>query len=483
MKRCRAIHAAVVGAALAVPLAGCATLARPHPLPPSASRAAELELPAPPPRPQPVGIPERLLQQGATLTLAEVVDISLQNNPATRTSYLQARAAAAKAGSSRAPYYPTLDFTADAARASLSNESYEGVPVTSYGPELTLNYLLLDLGGRAANAEDARLGLLAADWSHDATIQNVILSVQQTFVLYLNAKAQFEAAQVIVTQAETTLNAANVRHDAGVATIAEVLQARTALSQAQLQLETLRGEVQIVRGALATAMGLPADTPYDVGTLPADLPLERTAQTVEQLIETARTRRPDLIAARTLTDQAGVHIDAVRAEGLPTLSLQASANRTYYEVADVDFRNNWAARLLFTWPLFTGFENRYDVDQAREEAEVARAQADTLEQQVILQVWTSYYGLNTATQLVRASRDLLASAEQSERVALGRYREGVGTIIDLLAAQAALADARAQEIRARSAWFLAVAHLARDTGVASPTLQASIAVIEENKTP
>lgn len=483
MTRCRTLSAAVVGALLAGTLASCTTLSRPRPLPPSPSRAAELEPPAPPPRPQPVGIPERLLQQGATLTLAEVVDVALQNNPATRTSYLQALVAAAKAGSKRAPYYPTLDLTVDASRASLSNESYEGVPLTSYGPALTLNYLLLDLGGRAANAEDARLGLLAADWSHDATIQNVILGVQQTFVLYLNAKAQLEAAQASVTQAEAALNAANVRHGAGVAAIAEVLQARTALSQAQLQLETLRGEVQIVRGALATAMGLPADTPYDVGTLPSDLPLERTAQTVDQLIEIARTRRPDMIAARTLTDQANVHIDAIRSEGLPTLSLQASANRIYYDLADVDFRNNWSARLLFNWPLFTGFANRYDIEQARQEAEVASAQADTLEQQVILQVWTSYYGLNTATQLVRTSRDLLASAEQSERVALGRYREGVGTIIDLLAAQAALADARAQEIRARSAWFLALAQLARDTGVASPTLQTSMAVIEEKKTP
>jgi len=473
----------VATGALALLLAGCATLGRERPVPPSPSRAADLEPPPPPPRPQPAGIPERLLQEGATLTLAEVVDIALQNNPATRTSYLQARAAAARAGSRRAPYYPTLDLTADASRASLSNESFEGTPVTSYGPALTLNYLLLDLGGRAADAEDARLGLLAADWSHDATIQNVILSVQQTFVLYLNAKAQLEAAQVNVSQAETALNAANVRHDAGVATIAEVLQARTALSQAQLRLETVRGEVQIVRGALATAMGLPADTPYDVGTLPDELPLERTMQSVDQLIETARTRRPDLIAARTLTDQAGVHVDAVRSEGLPVLSLQASANRIYYEAGDVDFRNNWSARLLFTWPLFTGFENRYNVEQARAEAEVARAQAETLEQQVILQVWTSYYGLNTATHLVRASRDLLASAEQSERVAFGRYREGVGTIIDLLAAQAALADARAQEIRARSAWFMAVAQVARDTGVASPALQASIAVIEEKPTP
>jgi outer membrane protein TolC len=85
--------------------------------------------------------------------------------------------------------------------------------------------------------------------------------------------------------------------------------------------------------------------------------------------------------------------------------------------------------------------------------------------------------------LVKTSRDLLASAEQSERVALGRYQEGVGTIIDLLTAQAALADARAEEILARSAWFFALAQLAHDTGVASPTLKAAVSVTKEGSTP
>ncbi|NCO69578.1 MAG: TolC family protein, partial [Acidobacteria bacterium] len=63
------------------------------------------------------------------------------------------------------------------------------------------------------------------------------------------------------------------------------------------------------------------------------------------------------------------------------------------------------------------------------------------------------------------ARDLLASAEQSERVALGRYKEGVGSFLDLLAAQSALANARALEVQARAGWLLAVAQLTRDIGL------------------
>ncbi len=108
------------------------------------------------------------------------------------------------------------------------------------------------------------------------------------------------------------------------------------------------------------------------------------------------------------------------------------------------------------------------MQRAEEEAESLRATADRTENDVILDVWSNYYGMQTAAQGVRTTRDLLASASQSAEVAEGRYRAGVGSILDLLTAQSALADARSQEAQARSLWFLAMAQLAHATGALSP---------------
>jgi outer membrane protein len=484
-RRCR------VGAlfASAVALAGCSSvgprgLAAPTP----DSPAHEVRLPraAPTAAPQQPTLPEELFTPGATVTLAKVVEIALLNNPATRASYFQARSAAALVGSKKAPYYPSVTGFATYNRSK--NSSQDLIANTTeeiYGPSVTLNYLLLDLGGRAANVQDAQLGLIAADWGHNATIQNVVLDVETTYVGYLDARAQLDAARVTVKQAQTTLDAATTRHDAGVATIAEVLQAKTARSQAEFALQSTEGEVFALRGALATAMGLPANTPYDVGTLSNEVPLDRASDAVEQLIATAKTNRPDLEAMRALAAKGTAHIKAVRSDGLPNLSLNANAGRSYFNFNPVPGSSSidsWSATALVTVPLFTGFATTYNVRKAEEDAAVAKAQADGLEQMVILQVWQSYYAFKTATQLVRTSRDLLASAEQSERVALGRYKEGVGTIIDLLTAQTALAGARAQEIQARSGWYVALAQLAHDTGTAAP-LDQQIAITKEGEKP
>jgi len=114
-----------------------------------------------------------------------------------------------------------------------------------------------------------------------------------------------------------------------------------------------------------------------------------------------------------------------------------------------------------------------DIRAAQIGADLAREDARSFQQQIDLQVWSSYYGLSTAAQRVRTSRDFLSTAQQSADVAANRYRSGVGSILDLLTAEAALESARAQEIQARADWFVAVAQLAHDTGGLTPPAESA----------
>ena len=465
--------------------AGAAGVWAGTPTPSAPGREVALTPPAPVQSEPTPELPAELLRPGATFTLAQVVDIALANSPLTRASYGRARSAAADLGSKRGAYFPQLDGSASLGRAKQPQLDATGSPtgnqpVTAYGAAATLSYLLFDFGGRGGKVEEARENLLAADWQHNAAIQDVAFGVQQAYFGYLTAKSQLDAARKTLDQAQASLDAANTRHDSGVATIADVLQARTALAQALLNVEGLDGEVLALRGALATAMGLPADIPLDIGSLPSEVPLDRARPAVDGLIADARLNRPDLAALRAQAEKAGAHVGTIRAEGLPSLSLLANANRTYYKAAPLDAHlDSWSAGVQLNVPLFRGFSKTYDVRRAKEDASVARAEAASYEQLVILQVWTSYYGLETATQRVRTSQALLTSATQSEQVALARYKEGVGTVLDLLTAQAALANARAQEIQARSDWFVAVARLAHDSG--RMMAAGEIAVVTEEK--
>ena len=146
------------------------------------------------------------------------------------------------------------------------------------------------------------------------------------------------------------------------------------------------------------------------------------------------------------------------------MSCTRSARRTWTGGQD-DYEDRASGSVILSVPLFDGFTDRHTVARARAEADAAAERARGLRQQVIYEIFVAHSDFLTATERVRAVDELLASATRSEEVARGRYRAGVGDILDLLAAQRALAEARAQNVNARLGWFITLAQLARDAGV------------------
>jgi outer membrane protein len=413
-----------------------------------------------------IAVPPDLQQRIRQLTLVDVVDLALRNNPATRASWAQARAAADLYGSARGEYYPTIDGAATVSRikspATLARPAGER---TDYGPSITLNYLLLDFGGRSGSIERARQSLFAANLSHNATIQNTVLQAQVAYFTYMATSALLVAERSAIAEATANLNAATQRNRVGLATIADVLQARTALSQEQLNLETTQGSLQAARGSLASALGLPANLPFDLEPLTgAAIPVRALALSVDSVINDALRNRPDLAAARAQAAAAASQVRVARAAEFPSLALGGNAARTYS--SPKTFAGpSYTISLGLAVPIFNGFSRQYDVSAARAQADAVAALAEQTRQQVITEVFVSYYALQTAEQRVATADDLLVSAQQSVQVAAGRYREGVGSIIDLLTAQTALASARAQQVQSRWQWYTSLAQLARDAGV------------------
>ena len=429
---------------------------------------------------QPSGLPKEIAARASSLALADIVDVALRNSPLTAQSWAQARSAAAAYGSQKSLYYPSLNASASLTKAegSFANGKISYFQ-QSYGPSADLTWLLFDFGGRKAAVEEKRQALLAADWSHNSAIQGVILGVEQAYYDYVNAKALLESAQASLKDSDQNLDAAQARHSVGVATIADVLQARTAKSQAQLQVDTYTGQIATTRGALATAMGLPANTPYDVALPQGDPPAQTVSEAVERYLDEAQRRRPDLAAARSRALQAEAHVRTIRAHAYPSISSSGTVGRTYYDNRDL-YGNTYSIGVQVKVPLFAGYKNHYDLIQAKADSDAANASLQGQEQQVELQVWSSYYGLKTAGQRLITSKDLMDSASQSYDVALARYKEGVGTILDLLQAQSALANARAQSVAARSDWFTSAAQLAYDTGSLSlddPNLKNAVPTV------
>jgi outer membrane protein len=397
------------------------------------------------------------------LTLADVAEISLCHNPQTSEMWASARVQAAQLGVAKSAYLPSVTDTVSSNMGVLNPESAtRGNPNLNLSNSLVASYLLYDFGNRKANVESARQLLLAAGATQSSTVQAVLLN---TIIAYYQVQANIAAltaAQQAERAAEESFKAANARYQAGVATPADKLQAQTAYAQLTLQRITIEGTLRVAYGNLVNLMGWPANRSVVLASSSNDVP-PGILDDVGTLIEQAGQRRPDLLASEAQVRAAEASIAASKADSKPTISMGVSNNLQ----DGSQYAANSATTLGVTVsiPLFAGYAPTYRIRAAEATADLRLAQRDRLRLQISLDVWSAYQNLRTALQSVTASKTLLESAEQSYRVAFGRYTAGVGNIIDMLNAQSALAAGRQQNIQAGLNANIARATLAQAIGV------------------
>jgi TolC family type I secretion outer membrane protein len=396
------------------------------------------------------------------LGAVEVVDLALCNHPQTREVWATARAQAALLGVAQAAWLPDFEARVASGRNYLESRNF-----SQSSAALTLSWLVFDFGQRSANIENARQLLSAAAATQDATVQSLFLAALQSYYNAQAARAAVLASGEAERAAQEGLAAAESRYRVGAGTPADRLLAKTALSQATLNRIRAEGEARNALGVLANAMGFAAREKFVLDEIPRSFPASAFQQDVDALIDEARKRRPDLQSAEAQLRAATAGVALARALGRPTVNL--STGPGWQDVDGINTRTGNIG-LTLSVPIFSGFETTYRVRSAEAQVDIRAAQRDRLHNQVALDVWKAYQSLNTATQSLQATVDLVVSAEQSERVALGRYKAGVGTVLDLLAAQTALANARLQRIQAGLDWHVYRATLAQAVGALDYTL-------------
>src|SRR6201996_8491075 len=315
---------------LAILFAGAASIA--HRAPASPSQPWQGTPIATPPRSIPAFAPD----PNKTYNLPELVNIAEQNNPDTRVAWETAKARAADLGISKATLYPTVAAAAVAETVRtkiLFAPVYVRQTLDSFSPALELDYTVFDFGRRLDEIAISRSNLLAANLLFNDTHRKIIYQVMAAYYRVLNAKGQEDAAEANLKNAQTVQQDAEARLDLGLATLPDVLEARSAAAQADYDLQAAIGASEIAHGDLATSLGISPTIPLQVEsiqslTIPQDL-----TSTVENSIDRALAQRPDLMERVAELRAANAEVKAAKTAYLPTLTLGGTVglNKIYGE--------------------------------------------------------------------------------------------------------------------------------------------------------
>ncbi|MDD2706459.1 MAG: TolC family protein [Verrucomicrobiae bacterium] len=436
------------------------------------------------------GVPENEPEMG----LMELVDVGLENNPSTRSYWNQARSAAYKMYATRSAYYPTVTLKNTLGFSKATQPAYPGFTSTKQltdNPALSITYLLLDFGSRAAAAEAAKQTLFASNFQFNQSIQDTIYNIMNSYYDLDIKQSLVESNIINLKMSDTTLKQVEVKKKAGLASQTDLYTAIQNQAQAVYTLESSKGDLLTSRATLLKNVGLPANSKLRVAPPPPLSNLSPLDTQLDNLILQAMERRPDVAAkvATVLAKKATAR--KANADIWPTISLNLNGQRTFFD-ANYSFPpshysgeshyNNYSASVVFSVDLFDGFSKLNTARSARADVESAKADLAQSELQAIADVVTNYNNVQTAIRKVTSSQVALEASQVSYDSTSVSYKAGLKTLVDLITAQNNLATSRSQNIQARDGLFQAAVQLTKSTGTLSPK-NAAIASVDPASKP
>lgn len=408
------------------------------------------------------------------LALEDMIVRVLCHDPRSRQAWAIAKAQAALVGEKQSAYLPRLNGSSSfSSGRSTTNYEQQGGYVSSghrrqFDNRLTLSWVLFDFGQRETALRNARHLLIAANANQDRQLQETFELAAELYYEALAAQRSEVAASQVTALAAENLKAASAKFEAGAAAQSDRLQAQTAYSQASLAEIRAKGELSNSKGFIALHMGFSPQTPIQLAGNLSRRPDTHFIKSIDELLDLARRDHPSLIAAKAKLNAADALIDESRAAGRPTLSLVANIGdvQTHQSMelnGDNHARDN-SLSLQLNIPLFEGFERSYQLRGARAQREASEAELWSVEQQVSLELWSHYQELNIETRALEKTAEWVDQAQQALQVEQGRYRSGVGSMIELLNALTAYATAEQQHINSLRRWQVARLKLAASLG-------------------
>ena len=429
--------------------------------------------------------------------LPELIDIAERANPETRIAWESARQAAAAVGLSQSAYFPYLVASA----AAGFEHAFIPFPTLKQGPGPTevsvtgggtlatdawgeravvsLKWLLFDFGERKAVTTMAKEGLMMANVTFNAVHQQIVFTVTQRFYELNTARQKVAVAESSVRAADTVAQAARARLDNGLATKPEVLQAEQQSAQAAFELEAARGALSDVQVAFVDSLGILPSTKLHVADVSEEPFSESSADSMDELVERALSRRPDLVAkfANVRAKQAGVR--KARTAYYPRIALDAHAGWAELDVSANDspyFGGNdpvYHVGVAIEFPIFDGFARRKKLLIAQSELRAAEDALAHSRDSIIREVWKARTDFETALRKQESAAKLVGAAESAFAASLDAYKHGLGTYVDVANAQRNVTASRSVIVDTRSAIHTSAAALALSVGdLGRPTPQS-----------
>lgn len=400
--------------------------------------------------------------------LDDLVARALAGNPGLRVAAARVTRAEAAVALARAADAPQLGVGLDLDRQQFS-ENYIYPPplggsVQNLGSLKLSGSWALDFFGRNAGALQAALGQArAAQAEGDAARVLLAANVARAYVQWARLVGQRELAERSVAQRQEMLALIGARARAGLDNRIELHLNESNQADAQTQVLALAQQIEAARHALAALLGEPR---LAADVAPPSLARLRALAVPTELDADWLGRRADIAAARWRVEAARGQVQAARAEFYPNINLAGVLGFESLGFGQLLRGGSfgWSVGPALRLPIFEGGRLRAQLQGsvADEDAAIESYNATVID--AMREVADQSLALRAVARQQARQAQALAGAERAWDLARQRYRAGIATELQVLAAETAVLAQRRQAVDLVAQGLLAQVGLAQALG-------------------
>lgn len=322
-------------------------------------------------------------------------------------------------------------------------------------------------GGRAeALTEAARQEAAAAAHDADALRADLRFEITRAYWGLVLADRSLRVFEESLERARAHVRDARNQLGVGLVPPSDLLSAQAQESRQRMLSIQARSMRVSAEAELARLTGLAPGTPIAAASPlePVDAPPPAAASLVAQALAGRRDRH----ALVSRLSSASSRQQAALASRRPTVALgggfdYARPNPKIFPRAE-RWEDSWDVGVNVTWSLFDGGRTVAEIAEAAAAGRAVQARIDELDSLVALDIRQRLAELDASRAAIEAAEDGVRAATEAHRVLGERFRAGVATTTDVLAAQVAVTQALLDRTQAMVNTSIVNARLRRTLG-------------------
>lgn len=403
-----------------------------------------------------------------SLNLDDFIKIAMENNPRIEIARQQYFGNQGVLTQAKSLYLPHLSGGVSYGRQYIDSEA--AVDEDNVGAGLLqLSQLVFDFGKTTGLIDASSFALSASAENLVQQYHDLVYQVKSSFYSVLESKRLIGVAEQAVANYEQQLYRAQKFYESGVRTKIDVTNAEVNLSNQKLNLLRTRSNHKTALVNLEKTIGtIPNQGDYE--PISNEPPLDKLASqkpqmpdALERLLETAEQNRPGLKQFQYLIDAAEASVTQAKGDYWPTID----AIGDYYSVeTDLpSLANQWQVTARLNWEFFAGFETEGKVAEATAQMREVQAGFRDFQLEVTQEVTDSYLRADENREGVDIADQTLALAAENLRLADGRYKAGIGDLLEFNDAQLLYTQNQSNLVITYYDYLTALARIDRSVGI------------------